>query len=105
MNLRRQRRRIYSPLRLTRLRYPSRIKFFLYKAEIGGDDGIRTRDLYTASVALSQLSYIPTCIMEPMTGFEPVTSSLPWKRSYQLSYIGLIKKWRGRRDLNPRSPA
>ena len=28
--------------------------------------------------------------MEPMTGIEPVTSSLPWKRCYRLSYIGNI---------------
>ena len=30
-------------------------------AIFGGDDGIRTHDLYVANVPLSQLSYIPTC--------------------------------------------
>ena len=29
----------------------------------GGDDGIRTHDLYVANVPLSQLSYIPTCTL------------------------------------------
>ncbi len=28
----------------------------------GGDDGIRTHDLYVANVPLSRLSYIPTAI-------------------------------------------
>jgi hypothetical protein len=31
-----------------------------YRSHFGGDDGIRTHDLYVANVPLSQLSYIPT---------------------------------------------
>ena len=34
--------------------------------EIGGAEGDRTPDLYTASVALSQLSYGPECRHHPL---------------------------------------
>ncbi len=35
----------------------------------GGDDGIRTHDLYVANVPLSQLSYIPTAKSTSVTLF------------------------------------
>ena len=36
--------------------------------EVGGDEGIRTPDLYVANVPLSQLSYIPTPLNPPNKG-------------------------------------
>ena len=43
----------------------------------GGDEGVRTPDLLTASQALSQLSYAPIrekVAMVETRGFEPLTS-------------------------------
>ena len=40
----------------------------------GGDKGVRTPDLMTASHALSQLSYIPEVVGD--AGFEPATPSV-----------------------------
>ena len=40
----------------------------------GGDKGVRTPDLVTASHALSQLSYIPEVVGD--AGFEPATPSV-----------------------------
>ncbi len=64
---------------------------------LGGDDGVRTRDLVVANHALSQLSYIPQLLRRLMPtgsphlhvgvlGFEPRTSALSELRSSQLSY-------------------
>ena len=70
--------------RLSGRSYPNTLTF---RSCLSGDEGIRTPGLRRAKAALSQLSYIPSCIgVVGLTGFEPVTPALSAQCSNQLSY-------------------
>lgn len=92
----------------------------------GGAKGVRTPDLYAASVALSLLSYNP--MLAGATGFEPVRcqiqSLVPYRLAMlqygardrtrtcdipvvtrMLSRLSYASVWCARRDSNPQPPA
>ena len=83
---------------------------------VGGDERDRTADLCLAKAALSQLSYIPTCLetaskllVAEREGFEPSVRSSR-TRDFQSRTLDhsvtspLVSAWRWGWDSNPRYP-